>query len=91
MAEIKVEKIPEEKLKEMGVFSWPIWEKEASRFDWHYDQTETCYILEGKVTVDEKDGKSVSFGPGDFVTFPQGLDCVWDIKEPVRKHYNFES
>ena len=91
MADIKIEKIPEEKLKEMGVFSWPIWEKEASRFDWHYDQTETCYILEGKITVSGKDGKSVSFGPGDFVTFPQGLDCVWDIKEPVRKHYNFES
>lgn len=89
MSEIKIEKIPEEKLKEMRVFSWPIWEKEISRFDWHYDETEMCYILEGKITVETKDGKSASFGPGDFVTFPKGLDCVWDIKEPVRKHYNF--
>ncbi len=29
------------------------------------------------------------FGKGDFVTFPKGLSCVWDIKEPVKKHYNF--
>jgi len=89
MEQVKIEKLPQEKLKEMGVFSWPVWEKEVSRFDWSYSQTEMCYILEGKVVVEEKDGKTVSFGPGDFVTFKRGLDCVWDIKSPVRKQYNF--
>lgn len=90
MNEIKIEKISQDKLKEKGVFSWPIWEKEVSRFDWHYDSTEMCYILNGKVTVETKDGKTVNFGSGDFVTFQKGLDCTWDIKEPVRKHYNFK-
>ena len=90
MADIKVEKITEKELKKMGVSSWPIWEKEVSRFDWHYGQSEMCYILRGKGTAETKDGKSVSFGPGDFVTFPEGLDCVWDIKEPIRKHYSFK-
>ena len=90
MSEIKIEKLSEDKVKEMGISSWPIWEKESSRFDWHYDQTEMCYILKGKVTVETKNGKSVSFGSGDFVTFPRGLDCVWDIKEPIRKHYSFK-
>ena len=90
MAGIKIEKIPEDKLKKMGVFSWPIWEKETSRFDWHYADTEMCYILQGKVSVETKDGKSITFQAGDFVTFPEGLDCVWDIKAPVRKHYNFK-
>ena len=89
MSEIKVEKLADSKMKEMDISSCPIWEKEVSRFDWHYDGTEMCYILEGKVTVETKDGRKVSFGVGDFVTFPKGLDCVWDIKEPVRKHYNF--
>ena len=90
MADVKVEKIAENKLKDAGVFSWPVWEKEASRFDWHYSQTEECYLLEGKVSVKTKDGKRVEFGKGDFVTFPKGLDCVWEIKEPVKKHYNFK-
>ena len=90
MPEIKIEKLPEEKLKKIGVRSWPIWEKEVSRFDWHYDTTETCYILQGDVTVEIPGGKSVNFGPGDFVTFPKGLTCVWNVKKPVRKHYNFE-
>lgn len=89
MSEVKIEKLSEEKLKKMNVSSWPIWEKEISRFDWHYDGTEMCYITEGEVTVETKDGKSIKFGKGDFVTFPKGLDCVWDIKAPVRKHYNF--
>lgn len=90
MSVIKVEKKNKEDIEKMGALSWPIWEKEVSRFDWHYDDTEMCYILEGKVTVETSDGKSINFGAGDFVTFPKGLDCVWDIKEPVRKHYNFE-
>ena len=89
MSEIKIEKPSPEKLKKMDISTWPIWEKEVSRFDWYYDDQETCYLLEGKVTVTTKDGKSVSFGAGDLVVFPKGLSCVWDIKEPVRKHYNF--
>lgn len=68
--------------------SWPIWECEPSEFDWAYTQKETCLILEGDVTV--KDSQSeVSFGPGDLVVFPVDLECTWQVKKPVRKHYNF--
>lgn len=88
---IKIEKPTEEFLARRNVRSWPIWQKEASRFDWYYDRTEECYLLEGRVTVETPDGEKVSFGPGDFVTFPQGLKCLWDIAEPVRKHYHFGS
>lgn len=87
--EIRVEKLDTKDLEKRGVFAWPIWEKEVSRFDWHYDSQEQCYFLKGSVTVETKDGASVSFGKGDFVTFPVGLTCVWNIKEPVKKHYNF--
>lgn len=87
--EIKVEKLREDEIKKRGVFTWPVWTKEASRFDWHYDSVEECYLLDGEVVVEPKDGKMVSFGKGDFVTFPKGLSCVWEIKKPVRKHYNF--
>ena len=87
--EIKIQKPNEEDLEKRGVLSWPIWEKEVSRFDWHYDNTEECYLLEGKVVVETDDGGKVEFGKGDFVTFPKGLSCVWDVREPVRKHFNF--
>jgi uncharacterized cupin superfamily protein len=86
---IEVEKLQNEQLEQKGVSSWPIWEKEISRFDWHYDSIEECYLLEGEVVVETEDGREVRFGRGDFVTFPKGLSCIWDIKQPVRKHYNF--
>jgi uncharacterized cupin superfamily protein len=87
--EIKVEKPTRQFLEDRKVSSWGIWEKEVSRFDWYYDAPEECYILEGEVVVETKDGSRVQFGKGDFVTLPKGLSCVWDIKKPVRKHYNF--
>ena len=67
---------------------WPIWKCEASTFDWSYTEKETCYVIEGKVTV--SDGTdSVTFGPGDVVIFPEDLDCTWQVTEAVTKHYNF--
>ena len=87
---IEVKKTKKEEMEKQGVFSWPTWEKEVSRFDWHYDNTEECYLLEGKVVVATEDSERVEFGKGDFVTFPKGLSCIWDIKELVKKHYNFK-
>jgi uncharacterized cupin superfamily protein len=89
MDRIKVEKPDEKKLEELGVKSWPIWEKEVSRFDWTYDEQEMCFFLEGKVRVEPEGQDAVEIGAGDLVTFPQGMNCVWDISSPVRKHYKF--
>ena len=83
---IQVRKPTDADKKEAG--RWPIWTKEVSTFPWHYDDQETCLILEGQVSI--KAGKEeVTFGAGDWVVFPKGLDCTWNIKKPVRKHYKF--
>lgn len=80
----------EEKLNKLRVKSWGIWEKEKSIFDWSYDATETCYMLEGEVEVtDNATGEKLEFKKGDLVQFPKGLKCVWNVKKPVRKYYNF--
>ncbi len=88
--EIKVEKLSQQELVNRGIYNWPIWEKEVSRFAWVYNSTEECYILEGEVMVETSDGAAVSFGKGDFVTFPKGLSCTWIVKKQVKKHYNFK-
>lgn len=87
---IEIRKPDRAYIEERKITSWPIWEKEVSRFDWHYDAIEECYLLEGEVVVETPDGAKVSFGAGDFVTFPKDLSCIWDIRKPVRKHYNFK-
>jgi len=67
----------------------PVWSCGVSSFDWFYDSEETCLILEGEVTV-TWDGGSTSFGAGDYVVFPKGLACVWNVTKPVKKHYIFK-
>lgn len=91
MSDIQVIHNPnEDELKQQGVFDWPIWTKDASEFPWSYDQKETCYLLQGDVVVTPENGDPVQFGKGDLVTFPKGMSCKWQVRSPVRKHYNFE-
>lgn len=76
-------------LNQLNVESWPIWEKEISRFPWHYDEKEICYLLKGQVEVIPAVGEPVRFSAGDLVTFPAGMNCEWVITQAVRKHYRF--
>eukprot|EP00798_Chlamydomonas_sp_ICE-L_P019874 gene19874-26573_t len=57
--------------------------------DRSYDSTETAYVLEGLVVVTPDDGEPVEIKAGDLCTFPAGMDCTWDVKKPINKHYNF--
>ncbi len=86
---IEIKKLSEQEIKQMGIRTWSIWTKEISTFDWYYDSKEMCLLLEGKVKV-KTDDDEVTFGKGDFVIFPKGLKCVWQVIEPVKKHYKFE-
>ncbi len=88
MATVKIEKLTEEDISRKGIRSWPVWEKEVSRFPWSYTGEEQCYILEGEVVIETENG-NFNIQAGDFVTFEDGLQCVWDIKKPVKKHYRF--
>ena len=89
MKKIIIKNLSEEEINNMGVRTWPIWQKEISRFNWEYNGDEECLILEGEVFVETDEG-TVHIKPGDFVTFKDGLKCVWDIKKDIRKHYNFK-
>lgn len=90
MSKIIVEHNPDpSRLNGLGVSSWPTWSKEVSKFPWTYSEQEIAYILEGEVIVTPKGGDPVSFGKGDLVTFPAGMACTWEVKQPLRKHYQF--
>ena len=70
--------------------AWPVWECEPSTFDWKYDEEEHCYIVEGEATIESKDETTISIGPGDYVIFPQGLECHWTVHRYIKKHYSFK-
>ena len=86
MARIEITRPSKEAAREIGAHNWAVWSRQPSRFDWHYDEEETCYILGGEATV-TSDEQTVEIGPGDLVVFPGGLGCVWDVKAPIRKRY----
>ncbi|MFH1783093.1 MAG: cupin domain-containing protein [Candidatus Omnitrophota bacterium] len=89
MGRVKVERPDKIYLEKLKVSEWPIWESPVKKFDWEYDDNEIFYVIEGKVSVETTDGEKVEFGTGDLVTFTKGVKCTWDVKEPIRKHYNF--
>ncbi len=88
MGKIVITSPSAEEIRGKGVTEWPVWEKGISRFAYEYDADEECFILSGEVTVETSEGV-FSIKPGDFVTFRKGLQCLWNITQPVRKHYNF--
>ena len=89
--EIEVVTQPDKEfLEQKGVFGWGTWGCGVSKFPWTYDSSESCYLLAGQVTVTPTDGrKAATFGKGDFVTFPAGMSCEWDVSEAVQKHFMF--
>ena len=61
----------------------------GTQFDRHYDQLEKAHLYEGKVKV-KTPSQEVDIKAGDFVVFPKGLSCSWQVLEKVRKVYKFE-
>jgi len=91
MSQITIEHNPsEERLKELGVANWAIWEKEVSTFPIDFDETETAYILEGEIIVRPAGGEPVRILPNDLVVFHAGLVSHWEVVKPLRKHYSYD-
>lgn len=92
MNEIKIKHNPSEfSLKRHRVQQWQTWSKEISVFPWHFNEQETIYMVEGEVIVTPDGGTPVTITKGDFAVFPKGMSCIWDVRQPVLKHYQLKS
>ena len=66
------------KLEVMGVYDWPIWRKEASRFAWTYQQQETCYILRGRFSVSARfDAGPTHVGEARALPYSNESGLLW--------------
>lgn len=88
MDRIKVERLAPEEAEKRGVGSWGVWEKEPSDFDWEYTSEEHCYIIEGKARISTAGG-DIDIEQGDYVVFPVGLKCRWNVERSIKKYYEF--
>ena len=50
-----------------GIKSWPIWECEPSKFQWHYDDKEICLVIEGEATIRTPKKEIYLIKAGDIV------------------------
>ena len=78
-------KIPATPMAKNG---WSVWECGPSRFDWSYDAEEHAYLYAGKVDIKTPD-ETIQIKAGDYVIFPKGLSCSWNVLEQVVKVYRF--
>lgn len=91
MNNIIVEHNPDStRIENLGITKWPTWSKEVSVFPWYFHEQEIAWIDEGQCVITPEDGTPVIFGKGDLVTFPAGMKCSWEVRQPLYKHYHLD-
>jgi uncharacterized protein len=91
MSDIIIEHKPNNaRLEALNVTKWPTWSKEVSTFPWVFHEQEIAWILEGECVITPENGTPVTFGKDDLVTFPAGLKCTWEVRQPLHKHYHLD-
>ena len=94
--EFTVEKATPELIEELGIKNWPTWSTAGSpKYKVGiksplkvYDGNELSFIISGDMEITPKEtGVPVPVKAGDVVTFPDGFECYWFVKQEIRKHY----
>jgi len=68
-----------------GNFKAGIWDCTRGSWEHNHPKLEFCYILEGSVTVIEKDGPTHMFTAGDSFVVPKGTPVTWVVDEYAKK------
>jgi len=69
-----------------------VWECTPGRFTASREtNSETCYILMGRVSLHGPDGKAKEVGAGEMLVLPKGWRGEWTIHETTRKLYILHS
>lgn len=50
---------------------------------------EFFHVLSGRIRITDQEGVAREFGPGDACVIPGGFTGLFEVLEPVRKHYVF--
>ena len=62
-----------------------IWECTAGRFNWHYLQDESVFVVSGEAFMINENGEESRFATGDVGFFPAGTSCTWYVPSSFRK------
>lgn len=68
-----------------GNFRSGIWDCRAGSWRHEHPKTEFCYIVEGAVKIQEKDGRLHEYRAGDSFIIPKGTPVTWIVDDYVKK------
>ena len=77
---VGVEKPTTERLNDLKVFSWPVWTKEVSSFDWYYDDKDHeagRFLRDLSITLD---GRKLDFIQDEMANKKMHIEL---ISEPI--------
>lgn len=68
-----------------------LWECEVGswRIAFAEDKDEFFHVLKGRIRITDVDGVAKEFRPGDSCVIPCGFTGLFEVLEPVKKHYVF--
>jgi uncharacterized cupin superfamily protein len=72
---------------ETSQFHAGLWSGGIGAWKVRYTEHEFCTLLEGRVRVTDRDGKSIELTAGDHFVIPAGFEGVWEVLEPAKKTY----
>jgi uncharacterized cupin superfamily protein len=61
-----------------------MWDCTAGKFNWFYNVEETVYILQGSVTLRDKNGSRL-LAAGELIFFPAGSSAEWTVDSYIKK------
>ncbi|GAA0842968.1 cupin domain-containing protein [Cupriavidus pauculus] len=72
-----------------GNFDCGIWtcEPGAWRIAFPAGKEEFFHVISGRLRITSHAGDAREFGPGDACVIPAGFEGVFEVLEPVRKHF----
>ncbi|VVE05967.1 cupin [Pandoraea nosoerga] len=73
----------------LGEFDCGEWacEPGAWRIAFGPHRQEYFSVIEGRIRISDLAGNAAEFGPGDACVIPAGFEGVFEVVEPVRKHF----
>jgi uncharacterized protein len=63
------------------------WSSTRGKWRIQYTEWEFCCLTEGRVALEDADGRRTEFGPGDGFVVPAGFKGTWEVIEDCTKFY----
>ena len=64
-----------------------VWESSPGRWRVTYSENEFCHITQGRVAIEDDQGRRWDFKAGDSFVIASGFSGTWHVTESLRKLY----